>query len=290
MRVRKYLAAAAGGLLALVAAVTGPVAPATGAPSLDRAGTSAISAPGPERQAPPGAVTYQEQGTRTSTGTCKFTTEGKRDASNGPAVLHFTELSYDAVTCSRTMARVEYSPDEVPPAIARRFTHRDESGQERTESGKTAPSTRSDTASNQLTIIPFWVEAQAWWEDPIFIDLTMTRSRVSGAFVLEDLGRYGASYHESYWYWFDTSGWQRNSANHQFYADFYNAFTNTTGTFSNPSFYLPLICDSTGGVTHSGHPLTLVYYSAGFVGYSMVLERAGNCERGMSPNFAVWIA
>jgi hypothetical protein len=205
-------------------------------------------------------------------------------------VLYFTELSYDPGTCSRTMARIEYSPDSVPPAIAQRFAKRDEPGQERTERGERASATRANGASTQLTVVPFWVEARAWWEDPIFIDLTMTRSRVSGAFVLEDLGRYGASYHESYWYWFDTSGWRRDSASYLFHADFYNALTNTIGTFSNPSFYLPGICDAIGGVTYSGHPQTFVYYSAGFVGYSMVLERGGNCKAGMGENFAVWIA
>ncbi|KXK63045.1 hypothetical protein AWW66_05215 [Micromonospora rosaria] len=277
-------------MLALLAAVTGPVAPAAANPGPAGAGTSAVSAPGPDRQAPPGAVTYREQGTRNPTGTCTFTTEGKRDARKGPAVLFFTELSYDPGTCSRTMARVEYSPDDVPPALARRFEQRDERGQERTESGEKAPAPRSNAAAGEMTVIPFWVEAQAWWEDKVYIDLTMTRSRVSGAFVLEDLGRYGASYHESYWYWFDTSGWRRDSADNLFHADFYNALTNTVGTFSNPIFYLPGICDGIGQVTYSGHPHTFVYYSAGFVGYSLVLERAGNCRAGMVENFAVWIA
>jgi hypothetical protein len=280
MRGRQYLAATAAGAVALVAAVTGPVTPAAADPG---------GASGSDRTAPPGAVTYQEQGTRTPTGTCAFQTEGKRDAGKGPAVLYFTELSYDAATCKRTMARAEYAPDKVPPAIAKRFQQREKAGQERVQT-ESAPPTRLNAAASQLTIVPFYVEAQAWWEDPIFIDLTLTRSRVSGSFVLEDLGLYGATYHESYWYWFDTSGWRRDSANHLFHADFYNALTNTIGTFSNPGFYLPFICDAMGGVTYSGHPVTFVYYASGFVGYSMALEKGGNCQAGMSENFAVWIA
>jgi hypothetical protein len=288
MHGRNYLAAGVVGVVALVTAVAGPVSPAAANPDLGGSDTPAVSAPAPERDAPPGSITYREQGTRTPTGTCKFEIEGKRDVDAGPVVLFFTELSFNSTTCTRTMARVEYAPDEVPAEIASRLEV-DGSGQERTESEERAPAERTDAQPSQLTVIPFFVQAQAWWEDPIFIDLTLTRSTVSGAYVLEDLGLYGATYHESYWYWFDTSGWQRNSADYLFYADFYNALTNTIGTFSNPGFYLPIICDTLGGVTYSGHPVTFVYYTAGFIGWSMALEKAGNCQRGMSENFAVWV-
>jgi hypothetical protein len=250
----------------------------------------AVASPDAGRAAPAGTVTYAEQGTRTDKGTCRFETEGKRHVDSGPVVLYFTELAYDPATCVRRMARAEYRPDEVPPALAKQLaagTDEQSAGQHRTESGQRGSAARSGTQA----VIPYALIVQVWWEDLVNIDLTMTRSTLGWAYSTPDLLLYGPSYHEAYWYWFDTSGWRRDAYDYLFYDDGANTGTNTVGRFSNPSFYLPVICDTIGGTTYADHALTYAWASNyGYFGYSLYSEKSGNCDDGMKGSYVVTLA
>ncbi|HEX6355380.1 hypothetical protein [Actinophytocola sp.] len=260
------------------------------------AATTAVSAspaaasPDAGRAAPAGTVTYVEQGHRTDKGTCRFESEGERHVDDGAVVLYFTELAYDPATCVRRMARAEYRPDEVPPAIARQLaagSSKEAAGQHRAESGQRGSAARPGVQA----VIPYTMTVQVWWEDPVYIDLTMTRSTLGWAYSTPDLLLYGPSYHEAYWYWFDASGWKRDHADYLFYDDGANTGTNTVGRFSNSSFYLPVICDTVGGTTYADHALTYAWASNyGYFGYSLYSEKSGNCADGMYGSYIVTLA
>lgn len=280
-------------LLATVVALASPASAERGSP--DRSGAAAgaaaaVEAP-PTREAPRGSRSYAEQGTRTERGTCLFDTEGRRHVDEGPAVLFLTELSYDPVRCRRTMAEVRYRPNQVPPAIAERLAAGDSDGgkgREAIEKGQRQPKRAVDDGARVAAVIPYTLSVQVWWEDPVYIDLTMTRATVGWAYTTPDYLLYGPSYHEAYWYWFDTSGWQRNSYNHLFYNDGYLNGTNVVGQFSNPSFYLPIICNGSGQTTYAAHNLTYAWAANyGYYGWALQSEKSGNCANGMYGSYVV---
>lgn len=228
----------------------------------------------------PGARLQAEKGTRTSNGACRFETAQKRHISTGPQVLVFTEVAYEPSTCTRTVASARYAPNAVPPKIAEKLA-RGAKADERVESGTSAPKTPDAATSS----IPYVGQGylQVWYEDPVYIDLSLTRSTLNWNWSYPDLLLAGTTWHEAYWYWFGLSGWRLDSSNRQFYNDGDLAATDTIGHFSNPIFCL-------GDTTYADHFQTLFYAADfGYWGWSYIVDKRGGCTGPIQmPGFYSW--
>jgi hypothetical protein len=231
----------------------------------------------------PGARLQAEKGKRTSDGSCRFESKQRNHISTGPQVLVFTEVAYEQSTCTRTLASARYAPNAVPPAIAAKLS-RGDTGDQRVSSGTSAPKA-AKSATSATSAIPYVGQGnmQIWYEDPVYIDLSLTRSTLQWNWSYPDLLLAGTTWHEAYWYWFGLSGWRLDSSNRQFYNDGDLAATDTIGHFSNPIFCL-------GDTTYADHFQTLFYAADfGYWGWSYIIDKRGGCSGPIQmPGFYSW--
>jgi hypothetical protein len=235
----------------------------------------------------PGARTYVEKGVRVSGGGCRFEMNDRRHVSTGPQVLVFTEMSYQPKTCTRTVASAGYPPGAVPPAVAEKLAAGDAATAKDSHTQRSVARTNTPAGAPALApaAAPYVGQGylQVWFEDPIYIDLALTRSTLNWNWSYPDLLLAGTTYHQAYWDWFSISGWRLDRSNQQLYNDGDLALTDTIGHFSNPIFCL-------GDTTYADHFQTLFYAAdGGYWGWSYDVQKSGGCSGPIQmPGFYSW--
>lgn len=202
----------------------------------------------------PGAEVTVEQGDRTERGTCRFHTD-QHGTAGTPSVLVVTELSFDPHTCTRQLARAEYTRGAVPPSVRNEFAAHPDTA---TDSVSSAPEPGFGTLATWSGSLKVNVE------DPPQIDVTTTKSDITWTSG-------GSASQTSHWGWYSPSGWGRESYDYNHYDGITLASVNTTAHYRNGVFCLTID-------THTYHNQT--YFRGDFDGgwyWSYEVDKSGGC-------------